>query len=157
MDLRAYGSMQGAGDTSGLVFRPLSLSDYPGIRSLILSESPEGLSDYDSEERIDAFLKRNRGFCFAAVSDKGIIGIIMCGCDGRSARIYHLIVDPFWRRKGVAHTLIGLSYDALKSEGIGVVDVLIFREDPGAEFWESEGFRDREDLSYRDFSLDGDF
>ena len=142
----------GAPTEAGLTYRTLVADDYPGIRSLLVSDSP-GISACDSEERTSAFLARNSSYCFAAVCGGKLVGMIMCGCDGRSARIYHLIVGAEWRRRGVAHTLIGLTYDALRSEGIAVMDVVVFREAPDTEFWESEGFRDRSDLAYRDFAL----
>ena len=142
----------GAPTEAGLSYRTLAADDYPGIRSLLISD-PSGISGCDSEERTAAFLARNHSYCFAAVNEGNLVGMIMCGCDGRSARIYHLIVDSEWRRRGVAHTLIGLTYSALRSEGIAVMDVVVFREAPETEFWESEGFRDRSDLAYRDFAL----
>ena len=135
-------------------YRALSVSDYPEMMDLIVSDG--GCADRDGQEsleRVGTFLERNANYCFAAVAGDVLIGIIMCGCDGRSARIYHLNVSPEWRRRGVAHALIGLAYGALRAEGVDVVDVIVFREDPGAEFWDAEGFRDRDDLSYRDFSL----
>jgi len=135
-------------------YRALSASDYAGMMDLIVSDGGHADRDgQESPERIGAFLERNTNYCFAAVVGGSLIGIIMCGCDGRSARIYHLNVSPEWRRRGVAHALIGLAYGALRSEGVDVVDVIVFREDPGTEFWDAEGFRDRDDLSYRDFSL----
>lgn len=145
--------MEGAPADPEPVYRTLSPADYPGIRGLLLADSPD-LSESDSEERVSAFLDRNRDYCFGALVGDRLVGMIMCGCDGRSARIYHLIVVPEWRRRGVAHTLIGRAYGALKDEGIGVMDVIVFREAPGAEFWDSEGFRDRSDLAYRDFAID---
>ena len=144
--------MGDASTESELSYRMLTACDYPGIHALI-SADPAGVSECDSEDRTVAFLSRNSRYCFGAVCNGELIGMIMCGCDGRSARIYHLNVAPAWRRQGVAHTLIGMAYDALRSEGIAVMDVVVFREAPETEFWESEGFRDRSDLSYRDFSL----
>ncbi len=134
-------------------YRTLSAEDYAGIR-ILLESDPAGLTDADSEDRVAAFIERNSPYCVGAVADGILVGMIMCGCDGRSARIYHLVVAPEWRRRGVAHALIGRAYDALRSEGIAVLDVIVFRESPGSEFWDSEGFRDRSDLAYRDFPMD---
>ena len=44
----------------------------------------------------------------------------------------------------------------MKKEGICGADAVIFRENPANEFWESEDFRDRTDLKYRDILLDED-
>jgi len=135
-------------------YRALSVADYPRMCELWLSDGVEVDPRYDTKDSVLSFLSRNRGYCFAAVSEDVVIGFIMVGCDGRSARVYHLVVDSDWRREGIAHELTIRSWSVLREEGIVGVDVIVFRQDPSNEFWESEGFRDRDELMFR--ALDDD-
>lgn len=134
----------GTGDFS---IRPLTIDDYPAICTLWKAEGYCSRSAQDTERGIRAFLARNADYCFAAVSEGEVVGFIMVGCDGRSARVYHLVVDSQWRRQGLAHDLTERAWDVLRAEG--VCGIIVFREDPSLTFWESEGFKDYDDLFLR--------
>ena len=82
--------------------------DYPRIHEMWMESSGIGVtSKEDSEESISKFLEMNGRYCFSAFDDDKVIGMVLCGSDGRSARIYHLIVDPMYRRRGIGHELVG--------------------------------------------------
>ncbi|MEQ3067342.1 hypothetical protein [Thomasclavelia ramosa] len=43
---------------------------------------------------------------------------------------------------------------AVKAEGINKTALVVFADNQlGNDFWQSQGFKEREDLTYRDFSL----
>jgi len=134
-------------DSTEIIYRAVSISDYPAMVELLRAEGMVP-SRQDSAAAISSFLKRNSRYCFAADADGEMVGFILVGFDGRSARVYHLVVESSWRRRGVAHELTACTLEILRREDICGVDVIVFREDPASEFWESEGFRDRDDLAY---------
>ncbi len=144
-------------DSDTFSFRNADIKDYLTAHRLWMESGGIGVtSKEDSEESIARFLERNRQFCFSALDGDRLIGVVLCGSDGRSGRFYHLVVDPEYRRRGIGHTLVALSIEQLRKEGICGADAVIFRENPANEFWESEDFRDRTDLKYRDILLDTD-
>ncbi|MCH3977455.1 MAG: GNAT family N-acetyltransferase [Candidatus Methanomethylophilus sp.] len=139
----------------GITFRNTEASDYAQAYRMWMDSGGIGVgSKEDSAESIARFLDRNRQFCFSAFDGGRLVGIVLCGSDGRSGRFYHLIVDPEYRRRGIGHGLVGRSLEQLRKEGICGADAVIFKENPANEFWESEDFRDRTDLKYRDIQLD---
>ncbi|MBO7424378.1 MAG: GNAT family N-acetyltransferase [Clostridiales bacterium] len=108
----------------------------------------------DSPEGISKYLKRNPSTSFVAVCDEKIIGVILCGHDGRRGIIQHACVSPDYRRSGVGAKLVDLALEALKAEGITKVLLVAFKKNEGGNrFWESQGFTLREDLNYRNKAL----
>ena len=131
--------------------RPLVVSDYPALCSLWKADGYCSRSAQDTEAGLKSFLSRNGGYCFAAEASGDVVGFIMVGCDGRSARVYHLVVDSVWRRRGIAHCLTERVGEVLSTEGVSDVGVIVYREDSSAVFWESEGFKDRAQISIKSF------
>lgn len=129
-------------------YRPLTIDDYDSMLAL-WKDNGVSVTQRDSRTNTGLFLKKNAPYCFAASAGNKMIGFIMVGCDSRSARVYHLVVASEWCRAGITHELIRKAWDILRGEGICGVDVIVFREDPAVEFWESEGFRDTDGESYR--------
>ena len=114
-----------------------------------------GLNDKDdSREGIDKYLKRNPSTSFVAVCDEKVVGVILCGHDGRRGIIQHACVSPDYRRYGIGSKLVDLALEALKAEGINKVLLVAFKKNEGGNaFWESQGFTLREDLNYRNKAL----
>ncbi|MDN5300041.1 MAG: N-acetylglutamate synthase, partial [Clostridiales bacterium] len=83
-----------------------------------------------------------------------IIGVMMSGHDGRRGYIYHAAVDLTYRNMGIATQLLSHVLAALKSEGIHKVALVVFCDNQlGNAFWQSHGFEARQDLVYRNKSL----
>lgn len=132
--------------------RLLTMDDYNSIYALWSSTPGMGLRTLDdSNERIERFLKRNPTTCFAALNDmESIIGVILCGHDGRRGYIYHMAVAPECRRLGIGTMLVDAALEALRQEGIHKAALVAFStNEAGNRFWESIGFSERKDLVYR--------
>ena len=108
----------------------------------------------DSPEGIDKYLKRNPSTSFVATCDGKVVGVILCGHDGRRGIIQHACVSPDYRRLGIGNKLVELALEALKEEGINKVLLVAFKKNEGGNaFWEAQGFTLREDLNYRNKAL----
>lgn len=128
---------------------------YRDIYELWLSCKGMGLNNLDdSEQGINAFLKRNPDTCFVACEDDKVIGVIMAGSDGRRGYIYHTAVDPQYRKRGIATALVNAVMDAMKNIGINKVVLVVFEHnEDGNKFWEKLGFTERHDLVYRNKAI----
>lgn len=137
-----------------ITYRLMTIEDYSQAYDLWLL-CGNGLNDKDdSKEGIDKYLKRNPYTSFVAVSDEKVIGVILCGHDGRRGIIQHACVSPDYRRLGIGQKLVSLGLDALKAEGINKVLLVAFKKNEGGNaFWESMGFTLRDDLNYRNKAL----
>lgn len=131
--------------------RKMTIDDYEQAYDIWL-KSGNGLNDIDdTKDAIEKYLKRNPETCFVAEDGGKIIGSIMSGHDGRRGFIGHTAVIASERRKNIGTILVDTAINALKSEGITKVALLVFvQNDPGNKFWEKMGFSTRSDVIYRD-------
>ncbi len=135
-------------------YRLMTIEDYRQAYDLWIL-CGNGLNDKDdSREGIDKYLKRNPGTSFVATCDNIVVGVILCGHDGRRGIIQHACVSPDYRRYGIESKLVELALEALKAEGINKVLLVAFKKNEGGNaFWEAQGFTLREDLNYRNKAL----
>ena len=137
-----------------ITYRLMTIEDYQQAYDLWI-ECGNGLNDKDdSREGIDKYLKRNPTTSYVAVCEGDVVGVILCGHDGRRGIIQHACVSPKHRREGIGGKLVELALAALKEEGINKVLLVAFKKNLGGNaFWESQGFTLREDLNYRNKAL----
>jgi ribosomal protein S18 acetylase RimI-like enzyme len=131
----------------------MEIKDYKDIINLWKNTDGVGLSGKDdSKKSIKKFLKKNKNTCFVAKNkNKEIVGTIMAGNDGRRGHIYHLMVKPDHRKNGIGKKLLEKTEKSLRKEGIRKIFLVVFKENNmGNIFWEGNGYKIREDLSYRD-------
>ncbi len=135
--------------------RKLTIADYDKVYALWLSCKGMGLNNLDdSRNGIERFLKRNPETCFVAENIGEVIGVIIAGNDGRRGYIYHIAVNPEYRRKGIAKALVNSALKVLRDLGINKTALVVFeRNADGNAFWESIGFTSRDDLVYRNKAL----
>lgn len=137
--------------------RKMTISNYNEVYQLWTNTPGMGLNNLDdSYDGIERYLKRNPTTCFVAVSgDEEIIGVILCGHDGRRGFIHHTAVKVSERKKGVGSALVNAALQALQDEGIVKAALVVFTvNEVGNDFWEQHGFISREDLNYRNKTLD---
>ena len=135
--------------------RLLSIEDYDEVYNLWTNTKGMGMRSLDdSYDGIEKFLKRNPTTNYIAQVENKIIGVILCGHDGRRGYIYHTAVNPNYRRNGIAERLVNTALEALMKEGINKVALVVFSSnDLGNKFWQSLGFEKRDDLIYRNLSI----
>ena len=131
--------------------RKMLFSDYNNVYNLWLNTPGMGLNDKDdSGAGIEKYLLRNPETCFVAEKDGEIIGVILSGHDGRRGLIYHLAVKVSEREKGLGKSLLDYALEALKTEGIAKVYIIVFKHNAmGNAFWENRGFSIPEESLYR--------
>lgn len=138
-----------------LELREFTAVDYESALALWKNCECIGLSSADSACAIQRFLEHNPGNSFVAVSDGKIVGTSLCGNDGRRGYLYHLAVDPQYRRQGLGRQLVQASLDALKAAGIQKCHILVYRSNEGGKtFWQNSGWKLRSEIDLLSFEIE---
>src|SRR6266567_2945874 len=123
--------------------REFSISDYDA--ALELWQRVEGLeiAEGDDREGVSHFLRRNRGLSRVAIDGAAIVGVALCGHDGRRGYVYHLAVDPAYQRCGLGRRLLDECLNGLRSAGVKRVIIMVADDNQrGAEFWKRQGWEE---------------
>lgn len=136
----------------------MTIDDYDDVYKLWTNTSGMGLRTIDdSFQGINQFLQRNPNTNFLAVADDQIVGVILCGHDGRRACIYHMAVRENYRGRGIGKVLVEAVLTALRQEKITKASLFAFAtNENGNRFWQSMGFTEPKNLVYRTISLNDD-
>lgn len=128
----------------------MTIEDYDEVFHLWSITEGMAMRGYDdSREGIAKFLKHNPTSNFVAVVNNSIVGVILCGMDGRRAYIYHTVVEQNLRGQGIGKKLLQAVYQAIEKEGIKKNGLLVMKSnDIGNRFWKSQGWQERTDLNY---------
>jgi putative acetyltransferase len=127
--------------------REMSIRDYEEVFEIWQSTRGIGLSEADSRESIQRFLRRNPGLSFVAHSEDDLVGAILCGHDGRRGFIHHLVVTPPFRLQNIGSALVSRCMSALAEIGIQKCHLFVFRENQdGIAFWKRLEWIPRDDL-----------
>ncbi len=135
--------------------RLMTINDYGKVYKLWSNTNGVGMRSLDdSEQGISKFLLRNPTSNFIALIDNEIVGVILCGHDGRRGYIYHTAVNDEYRRKGIGKALLEAAYSALEREGITKAGLVVFETNEiGNSFWKLQGWEERKDLNYYNKSI----
>ena len=123
--------------------REFCIGDYDAV--LHLWNRVEGLeiAEGDDREGIAQFLVRNPGLSRVAIDGAAIVGVALCGHDGRRGYVYHLAVDPAYQRCGLGRRLLDECLDGLRSAGVKRVIIMVADDNQrGAEFWKRRGWEE---------------
>lgn len=132
------------------MIRKSAIEDYGDLFTMWINTPGMGLRSLDdSREGIDRFLRRNPDTNFAAYEDGRLVGAILSGQDGRRGYIYHTVVLPEYRRRGIASALVDAAVDALRREGITRVCLNVMEtNETGKEFWLNRGWEKKDFLGF---------
>jgi ribosomal protein S18 acetylase RimI-like enzyme len=123
--------------------REFSINDYDA--AIDLWQRVEGLeiAEGDDREGIAQCLARNPGLSRVATDGSAIVGVALCGHDGRRGHIYHLAVDPAYQRRGLGKRLLDESFEDLRRIGVKRVIIMVADDNPsGREFWKRSGYEE---------------
>lgn len=128
---------------AGLRVREFVIGDFEAAFALWGGEEGIEICEGDSREEIAEYLKRNPGLSRAAEADGKLIGVALCGHDGRRGWIYHLAVAAPHRRRKVGKLLIDACLDGLRKIGLKRAIILVAGDNPtGHRFWLNNGWED---------------
>jgi len=135
-------------DRPPIHIRPLRIGDYGKVYALWKAAGEGvGLGESDSREAIRRYLRRNRGMSLVAASGSRVVGVVLCGHDGRRGYLHHLAVAGKWRRRGVGRRLVTACLERLGSEDIPKCNLFLYASNAeGRAFWRSQGWTVRSDL-----------
>ena len=123
--------------------REFSIDDYDA--ALELWQRVEGLeiAEGDDKEGVAQFLARNPGLSRVATDGSAIVGIALCGHDGRRGHIYHLAVDLAYQGRGLGKRLLDECLEVLRRAGLKRVIIMVADNNPsGREFWKRSGYEE---------------
>ena len=127
--------------------RSMTIEDYPAAYALWEKAEGVGLSTADQPQAIASYLARNPGISQAAFDGEKLVGIMLCGHDGRRGYIHHLVVADSHRRQGLGRRLVEEGLAALARAGIQKCHIFVFTQNQNAiDFWDEIGWERRQDL-----------
>jgi ribosomal protein S18 acetylase RimI-like enzyme len=129
--------------SDNIKIREFSISDYDA--ALELWQRVEGLeiAEGDDKQGVANFLVRNPGLSRVATDGRAIIGVALCGNDGRRGYIYHLAVDPAYQTRGLGKRLMDECLDGLRRTGLKRALILVAHDNPrGRKFWLRNGWEE---------------
>jgi len=123
--------------------REFVIDDYDDAIALWSGLEGIEICEGDSREEMTEYLRRNPGLSRVAEADGKIVGVALCGHDGRRGWIYHLAVAPTHRRRKVGQHLLDACVNGLRASGLKRAIILVAGDNPaGHEFWLRNGWED---------------
>ena len=132
------------------MIRLMTIEDYDELFALWKNTPNMGLRTLDdSREGIARFLDRNPATSFAAYEGGKLVGAILSGHDGRRGYIYHTVVLPAYRGRGIGSALVDSAVAALREEGITRVCLNVMAaNEQGKRFWTARGWEHKDFLEF---------
>lgn len=116
--------------------KAMTIDDYYNVYQLWTNTEGMGMRSLDdSFEGIERLLKRNPTTNYIARAENKIIGVILCGHDGRRGYIYHTAVKTDYRDNGIGKKLVSTVIEALKKEEINKVALVVFDSNDSGNLW----------------------
>ncbi|MDR2167109.1 MAG: GNAT family N-acetyltransferase [Clostridiales bacterium] len=139
-----------------MIYRNMKIEDFEQVHALW--RATEGVQPHpvdNNYQTMERYIKHNPDTTFVAEENGEIIGIILCGHDGRRGYIYQLAVEESRRGNGIGTKLVNLGINALRAEGIGRVGMFALVDNQRIiDYWEKMGFEPKDFMTFRLKNLD---
>jgi N-acetylglutamate synthase len=123
--------------------REFFIDDYEAAVELWKRVEGLEIAEGDDRESVGQFLERNPGLSRVATDGSAVVGVALCGHDGRRGHIYHLAVDPAYQGRGLGKRLLNESLEDLRRAGVKRVIIMVADDNPrGREFWKRFGYEE---------------
>ena len=123
--------------------REFSIADYDAAVEIWQRVEGVEIAEGDDRKGVAAFLAQNPGLSRVAIDGPAIVGVALCGHDGRRGHIYHLAVDPPYQGRGLGKRLLNECLDGLRRAGLERAIILVASDNPrGREFWKRCGWEE---------------
>ena len=123
--------------------REFSVNDYDAALQLWRRVDGTEIAEGDHQQGIAQFLARNPGLSRVATNGSAVIGVALCGHDGRRGHIYHLAVDPDYQGRGLGQRLLQECLEGLRHAGLERAIIMVANDNPrGRGFWLRYGWEE---------------
>jgi N-acetylglutamate synthase len=131
----------------GVEIRAMAAGDLESVIALWRSSPGIGMNESDSAPQLRQFLARNPRLSLVAADEQRIVAAVLCGHDGRRGCLYHLVVSPEYRQRGLGTQLVDRCLAGLAAEGVLKCNALVYVDNDSAQqFWRRGGWTHRSDL-----------
>ena len=132
--------MDAQADSAHVSIAEFSIDDYDLVAAL-WRRSGLWLRPSDTFEQVALKLACDPGLFLVARIGEALAGTAMGGWDGRRAYVYHLSVDPAWRRRGIGDALMDELEDRFRAKGALKAKLQILAgNDVSRAFFERRGY-----------------
>jgi N-acetylglutamate synthase len=129
--------------SSPIIIRPFRIEDYDAAARLWSEAEGIEISEGDSKDEIAHFLAKNPDLSRTAERAGVLVGVALCGQDGRRGYIYHLAVDKSVHRQGIGRRLVAECIAALTELDLRRALIIVAGDNPrGQEFWRGCGWEE---------------
>jgi ribosomal protein S18 acetylase RimI-like enzyme len=136
--------------------REFSMEDFAAVTQLWLRSKMKA-SLGDRRRDIALKLERDPDLFLVAEQDADIVGSIIGAWDGRRGWVYHLAVDPRFRRKRIASRMLREVEGRMREKGVLKVNAMVYLwNGPSLTLFEKLGYKKQDDIVMMGKALGGD-
>src|SRR5262249_30756851 len=98
--------------------REFVIGDYEAAFDLWSGVEGLEIAEGDDKSSVAEFLKSNPGLSRVVTDETKVVGVALCGHDGRRGHLYHLAVDPAYEGRGIGKRLVDECLEGLRRLGL---------------------------------------